>query len=478
VIQRDPEPNTSSSVAPSNNVPTSSAITGPEDIHHAMIGVPGAGAIIERLRPDLQATMPMLQQWRNVDGQVAALAQTAGIDPANAANPQLHHDVAQWRDQLAHNIAALPPAAANVQTPAQGAQVEYQTRFRNAREQLRNLQRNRIALHDASDAMLQGSYQVQAAQGAVDNQQAAEQPHPHNISTDGSVDLLGVLRGISNVLLSSFATLAVAGGELLTTIGEHAADSAAEAVNDATWNAALGRADEHAASYSREVQHLMSLRADAQAALAGHIATFRSTALACQNEWVRHRAACNELHAARQHLNIDTAALGAGGNPPGGAQPGSFNMTAALRMYNKMQDREQLALALQDAMADHAWTRSQNLGRMIDLMSGMVRHDVPDGTAWGRVHHSPRDLLLKFIEYPTWDALMPAARDQLSQLMAWSSQRPAQRAQFAQWQALLGPITAAPSGTADAPMAGTAAPPTAGPAHPQTPASALTPPTP
>src|SRR5262249_24295493 len=159
---------------------------------------------------------------------------------------------------------------------------------------------------------------------------------------DGSVDVIAVLRGLSNVLLQSFTTLAVVGGRLLTASGAHAADSAAGAVNDAAWNAALDRADERATGYSQEVQRLMAVRAEAQAALAGQIATFRATALACQNEWVRYRAACNELHAARQHLAIDTAALGAGGNPPGGAQPGSRNMTAVLDMYNQMQDREQL----------------------------------------------------------------------------------------------------------------------------------------
>jgi hypothetical protein len=173
--------------------------------------------------------------------------------------------------------------------------------------------------------------------------------------------------------------------------------------------------------------------------------------VACQNEWVSYRAATIDLHAARQELNIQTAALGPAGNPPGGAAPGGLHMTAALHMYNRMQDREQVALALDHAMTDHAWTRSPYLGHLISTMNQMVRHDVADGAAWGRIARSPHDILLRFSDYASWDALMPAVRDQLQQLAAWSQHRPEQRAQFAQWQALLGSITAAPSGTADPP---------------------------
>lgn len=460
VIQRDTDPNTPSPQAPSNNVPTSMAVLGPENISSALVSVPGAGAIIERLRPDTDATLPLLRQWRTLDEQVAALAQAAGIDPTNASNPQLRQGVQAWRDQLAHNIAALPPAAANVQTQAQSAQVQYQAKFTIGQTRLQNLQRNRIALEDAHDAMLRATFQAHDAQGQVDAQQQSEEPRPHTVNLTGD-DLLSLVKTLAKTLLQAFGGVAAVGGDLLTAIGQQTGQNAGEGVNDSLWTAALGNADAQANTYSQAVQRLMAARADAQAALAGKIVTFCDRALACQNEWTSYRTACIDLHAARQELNIQTAALGAAGNQPGGATrtPASLNMTAALNMYNKMQDREQLAVTLEHSMADHAWTHPPNLGALLGTLNQMVRYDVPDGTAWGRFQHAGHDVLVKFIEYSSWDELMPSVRDQLQQLQAWGQQRPAQQAQFAQWQALLGPITAAPAGTADQPLNNTANPP-------------------
>ena len=394
----------------------------------------------DRLRPDLDATWPLLQKWRGLDKAAQASAADAGTTIDGATDGDIVSAVNTFKANLQANIAKAQrddPGAVTIDNEVRRARIEFKAATATAGEKYAQFNTAANAFLDSKSAFQQAAGAVRLDQGTIE----AEQQGKDLDSLGIHLDLWGAVKAIGENVGKALLNIVTSGGNVMSALTQTAINSVvdqAKAMGDQVKGKVLDAAkaqitgDQQAASAAVDAsQELKDKLAQDQGKLKQQAIALSDATDAMTQALTAYKDALAALEPKRADYADALAQLAKAGG--GGAA--DVKIGGLLAMYAQLQQREATGDQLEPAMNGRVGTAAKNIDflihRFLDVQSDAT---APRGKGFvgGIVDDDP------FI-YQGCDTLREVQLfgEELKELKAWREARPAQKQQLSAWKPLL-----------------------------------------
>ena len=409
----------------------------PPGTTHSLIRTP---VYADRLRPDLDATWPLLQKWRGLDAAAQASAKAAGTSTDGASEGPIAAAVNQFKADLQANIAKAHRDDANALTidaEVRRSRTEFKAATGLVRQRYDAFNAKANAFLRAKSAFQQAAGAVRLDKGTIEAQQLGQ-----DLNTLGiHIDLWLAVKSIGETVGKALLAVVTNGGNVVAAVTQAGIQSVvdqAKALGDQIKPAVLAAAKSQitgaaaaADGISDEVQKLKAQLAQDQGKLATQATVLGDATDAMSSALVAYKDSLQQLEPKRADYSDALEVL----SKAGAKSDSPVKIGGLLAMYAQLQLREVVGQELASTMPKRVGTAPENADRLIHrFLDAAEETNSPHGKGFvcGIVDSDA------FV-YQGCDTLdeVRTLGEEMKELKEWLATRPAQAAQLDSWRALL-----------------------------------------
>ena len=394
----------------------------------------------DRLRPDLDATWPLLRKWRGLDKAAQSSADSAGTTLDGASDGAIVAAVNDFKAHLQANIAKAQkddPGALTIDNEVRRARIEFKAATEVVSQRYADFNAKANAFLNAKSAYLEAAGAVRLDQGTIDAQKQGKDLDALGIH----IDLWGAVKSVGENVGKALFGIITSGGNVVSALTQTAINSVvdqAKAIGDQVKGKVLDAAkaqitgDQQAAQGAVDAsQELKDKLAQDQGKLAQQGQALSDATSAMTSALTAYKDALAQLEPKRADYADALAQLA----KAGGQGENDVKIGGLLAMYAQLQQREGTGDQLESAMNGRVGTAAKNIDFLIHRFLDVESDDTaPTGKGFvGGIVDDDR-----FI-YQGCDSLQEVQLfgEEMKEMKEWRAARADQKAQLAAWKPLL-----------------------------------------